>query len=436
MKVVIIGAGQVGRSIAEALQHGHDVVVIERDEGPIAALEHYDVLTLQGNGASPKTLQEADAGRADLVIASTDVDEVNMIACAGSKQLGAAFTIARVHDPDYVETWEKGRFGVDFMVCSELITSETIAQLIGVPAARGVHTFAKGKIMTAELVVERGSPLTERPLRRLALPPASRIVSVVRDGQVLIPSGDDVIHDGDLLVSVGIPEALGELNRQAGGRPMAQKIVILGGGRIGYRLAYTLQNRGLRPKLIEANIGRSRWLAERLPHCQVFQSDATDLAFLEHEGFGDYEVGVSVMDRDERNLLSALLLKSLGVDRVIAGVADPSYVEIFERVGIDIAVSARKILAEEIIRFTRSRIAGMSTIEGIRAEILEMEVSAQSPLVGVPLREVDFPKEATIGAIVRGHRVIIPGGDHALRVGDQVIVFAKKEAVPGVERLL
>jgi len=436
MRVVIIGAGQVGRSIAHELQSDHDVVVVEQSSARLELIDPYDVMSIRGNGASIKMLKEANVPRADLTIACTDIDEVNMVASAASKHLGNPFTIARVHDPDYIESWEPGDFGVDFMVCSELITARAIGQLIGVPAARGVQTFAKGKITTTELSVDPRSPLAGRPIEELDLPSSLRIVSLIRKGEVIIPSGENRIESGDLVVSVGIPEALGELNRRAGGRRMAQNIVILGGGRIGFRLAQTLQQRGLRPKLVESGSERSRWLAEQLPHCQVFQSDATDLEFLEHERFGTYDVGISVMDRDERNLLSALLLKTLGVDKVIAGVADPEYAEIFERVGVDVAVSARKVVAEEIIRFTRRRIAGLSTIEGNRAEILEVEVSPESPLVGTELENVHFPSGATIGAIVRNNRVIIPSGDDALHIGDLVIVFSKKSAVTEVEDLL
>jgi trk system potassium uptake protein TrkA len=436
MRVVIIGAGQVGRSIAQELQHEHDVVVIERSSQRLALLQQYDVLAIQGNGASLKVLQQAEVDKADLVIASTDVDEVNIVACAGSKQLGAAFTIARVHDPEYIETWERGRLGVDFMVCSELLTSEKIAQLIGVPAAREIHTFVEGRVLMAELAVDEGSPLLGRPLQALDLPPGAMIVSLIRNGRVIIPRGDDVVQAGDLMVSIGTPEAISRLNRRATGRPLPQSVVILGGGRIGYRLALTLERRSLRPKIIEADPERSRWLAEQLSRTQVFQSDATDLDFLEREHLGEADVGVSVMDKDEKNLLSALLLKSLGVKRVIVGVADPDYIEIFERVGIDVAVSARKVIAEEILRFTKSRIAGMSILEGDRAEVLELTVSESSPLVGVPLQDASFPKGAIIGAIVRGKDVIIPHGENALQPGDRVIVFSKKEVAPEVEKLL
>ena len=218
----------------------------------------------------------------------------------------------------------------------------------------------------------------------------------------------------------------------AGGR----NIVIIGGGRIGYRLALTLEKQGLRPKMIEAGGERSRWLAEQLPRTQVFQSSGTDLEFLESERIGECEAGACVMDKDEKNLLAALLLKSLGVKKVIAGVVDTHFIKVFERVGIDVAVSARKVIAEEIIRFTKSRVTGVSILEGDRAEVLEMTVSRKSPLVGVPLKESCLSKDAIVGAIVRKRQVIIPRGDDAIQAGDRVIIFSKKEAAPEVERLL
>lgn len=436
MKVVVIGAGQVGQSIAQALQEDHDVVVIERDKHQLELLSEYDVMAIEGNGASLRVLEEAGARGAHLVIACTNIDEVNIVACAGSKQLGAAFTIARVHDTEYIETWERGRLGVDFMVCSELLTSELMAQLIGVPAAREIHTFAEGRILMAELLIDKGSSWASRPIKELELPAASMIVSLIRGGRVIIPGGEDEVQDGDLMVSIGTPEAVAQLNRRASGQAPPQNIVIIGGGRIGYRLALTLERQGLRPKIIEADPQRSRWLAEHLTRSQVFQSSGVDLEFLESERIGECEAGACVMDKDEKNLLSALLLKSLGVKKVIAGVANTHYIKVFERVGVDVAVSARKVIAEEIIRFTKSRGAGISILEGERAEVLETTVSPKSPLIGVPLKQAPLPKGAIVGGVVRRKQVIIPRGDDALLAGDRVIIFSTKEVAPEIERML
>jgi trk system potassium uptake protein TrkA len=436
MKVIVIGAGQVGQTIAQDFQGEHHVVIIEQKKERLEHLEQFDVLIVEGNGASIKTLQEAGVRDANLFIACTDIDEVNMLACSVARQLGQAFTIARVHNPDYIETWERGRLGVDLMVCSELLTSEKIAQLIGVPAAHDIHTFAEGKILMAELAIEKDSPLVGLAIRSLDLPASTMIASLIRKNKVIIPRGDDIIETGDLMVSFGIPEAVQMLNRKASGRPVPEEIVIVGGGRIGYRLALRLEHQKLRPKIIEAGEERSRWLAENLPASTVFKASGTDFDFLEQERIGQAEVGVSVMNADEKNLLSALLLKSLGIRHVIAGVTDTDFIRLFERVGVDVAVSARQVIADEIIRFTKRRISGMSILEGERAEVLESVISDRSALIGASLRDNRLPKGAIVGAIVRKNNVIIPRGDDVVMSGDRVIIFSEKAVVAEVEPLL
>jgi len=436
MRVIIIGAGEVGRSIASALQTDHDVVVIERDSKRIELLQNLDVLALLGNGASLKTLKDAGADRADLVIASTDIDEVNIVACASAKQLGTKITIARVQDAEYLQTWKRGSLGVDEMVCSELITSQAIADVIGLRGVRAADEFADGKILMTETVVEENSPLIGLRLREAAIPKDCNVASIIRGNAVIIPHGEDRILAGDRLVLIGTPEAVHEFNRRLSLYPTVKEVLIIGGGRIGFRLAQILQTRGLRPKLIEPDEERSRWLAENLPHTLVFHGDGTDIELLEREGLHRCDVAVSVTGADERNLLCGLLLKRMGVSQVIVRVEDPNFITIFERVGIDIAINPRRLIAEEIIGFTRERIEKALSLEQDRAEVLEIEVSLQSPLIGVKLAAAQVPAGVLIGAIVRGERVIIPRGTDALQPGDHAIVFSTREAAATVKKLL
>ncbi len=181
MRVIIIGAGEVGRSIASALQTDHDVVVIERDPQRIELLQSLDVLALLGNGASLKTLKDAGAEKANLVIASTDIDEVNIVACAAAKQLGTKITIARVQDAEYLQTWKRGYLGVDEMVCSELITSHAIADVIGLRGVRASDEFADGKILMTETVIEKNSPIVGLRLREAAIPTECNVASIIRE---------------------------------------------------------------------------------------------------------------------------------------------------------------------------------------------------------------------------------------------------------------
>lgn len=436
MRVVIVGAGEVGRSIAAALQTDHDVVVIEKDPDRLQLLQELDVLGVLGNGASLKTLKDAGAERADLAIASTDIDEVNIVACAAAKQLGAQITVARVQDAEYLQTWKRGYLGVDEMVCSELITSQAIADVIGLRGVRASDEFADGKILMTETVVEENSPLLGLRLREAAIPTDCNVASIIRENAVIIPRGEDQILARDRLVLIGTPEAVHEFNRRLSLYPAVKDVLIVGGGRIGFRLAQILQARGLKPKLIEPDEERSRWLAENLPQTLVFHGDGTDIELLEREGLYRCDVAVSVIGTDERNLLCGLLLKRMGVPQVIVRVEDPNFITIFERVGIDIAINPRRLIAEEIISFTRGRIEKSLSLEQDRAEVLEIKVSPESPLIGIPLAQAQIPSGVLIGAIVRGESVIIPRGTDVLASGDHAIVFSTKEAAQQIEKLL
>lgn len=436
MRVVIIGAGEVGRSIAAALQTDHDVIVIEKDPERLQLLQELDVLGIVGNGASLKTLKDAGADTADLAIASTDIDEVNIVACAAAKQLGTKITVARVQDAEYLQTWQRGYLGVDEMVCSELITSQAIADVIGLRGVKASDEFAEGKILMTETVIEKNSPVIGLRLREAAIPPECNVASIIRENAVIIPHGEDTILAGDRLVLIGTPQAVHEFHRRLSLYPAAKEVLIVGGGRIGWRLAQILQSRGLRPKLIEPDEERSRWLAENLPNTLVFHGDGTDIELLEREGLYRCDVAVSVIGVDERNLLCGLLLKRMGVPQVIVRVEDPNFIAIFERVGVDIVINPRRLIAEEIISFTRGRIEKSLSLEHDRAEVLQIEISRESPLIGKRLAQAPLPPGVLIGAIVRGERVIIPRGTDALQPGDKTIVFSTKEAAQEIEKLL
>ncbi len=436
MRIIVIGAGEVGWSIAQALQADHDVVLIEKEPARFAKLSELDVLSICGNGASLKTLKEAGAEKAEMAIACTEIDEVNIVACAAAKELGTQLTIARVQDAEYLQTWKRGYLGVDEMVCSELITAQALARLMGLREIRASDEFADGKILMTETLIEAGAPLIGLKLKDAVIPPQCNVASILRAERIIVPRGDDVILANDRLVIIGTPAAVGEFNRRLSLHPLAQDMLIVGGGRIGFRLAQLLQSQGLRPKLVESDEERSRWLAENLPQSLVLHGDGTDIALLEGEGLGHCEVAASVIGVDEKNLLCGLLLKRLGVAKVISRVEDADFITIFERVGIDIAVNPRRLVAEEIIGFTRGRIEKTRFLEENRAEVLELEVSAQSPLLGVKLAQAQLPAGLLIGAIVRGERVIIPRGTDALRPKDRLILFSTPEAASQIEKLL
>jgi len=438
MRVIVIGAGEVGTAIAEALYRTNDVVVIERNHQRYELLQHLDILVVEGNGSSPKTLMEAGVDKADLLIACTDVDEVNIVACATSKQLDIELlTIARVQDPDYLTHWKKGYLGVDVMVCSELSTAKAVAINLAVPEAKHVNEFADGKILMTEIEIRNGCPIAGLTVLESHPPPGCTIVSLIRDGQVIIPGGDDIILEGDLLVNIGTPKAVAQFNARLSGTKGSRHVVIIGGGRIGYRVARLLESKGISPYLIESDAERCLWLSEHLPHTLVLNHDGSDVDFLKREKIHTAEAVINVAPTEEKNLLTSLLLKRLGVKRVISRVDQTSHIQAFEMVGVDVAINPRKLIAEEIIRFTRQRgTEAISLLEEERAEVLELEIPSGSRVSGHQLNEKLFPPGTIVGAIVRNQEVITPRGEDRLLPGDHAIVFAVENKVKAVETLV
>ena len=441
VRVIVIGAGLVGTSIAADLDDRHEVVVIERDPDRVERLTYsLDVLAVQGDGTALSTLEEAGIDRADMVIASTDVDETNIVACATVTAISDAFTVARVKNTEYLRTWQRSNtaFGVEFMVCTNLLTAEAVVRVVGLPAARDVDRFADGTIEMAELEVPPASPLADRTVREADRFSALTFAAIFRNGDVTIPRGDTVIRGEDRVLVIGstggVAEFAGAVSPAERGGD-AEQVVIVGGSEVGYHVARLLEERGSRSRLIERDPDRARDLAERLPDTVVMENDATDLDFLEREHVGDADLLVAALDSDEKNLLVCLLAGQLGVERTLAVVDDTEYVDLFETVGVDVSVSPRELVAEEITRFTRDGGAeNVALIESGQAEVLEVEIDAESALVGRPIREAvaDLPDDLVVGAITRGDDYVVPRGDTVVEAGDHVVLFVGSETAETV----
>ena len=438
MHVVVIGAGEVGTSIASSLASDHEVVVIDADPDRAEQLKYeLDVLTIAGDGTASAIQSTAEVGRADMVIACTDDDQTNLVACGTAKTLGDGFTIARVKSTEFLRTWEgsEGAFGVDFMVCTDLQTAENIVRVIGLPAAVDVDPFAGGLVQMAEFEIAEGSPVAEQTVSEADRFESLTFVGLFRDGEMIIPRGDTEIEAGDRAVVIGSPESVQSFATDVApemtpGR--AEEIVIVGGTEIGYQTARLLGEREFRPRLIERDADRARWLAENLPNAVVMQHDATDTEFLTREHVDDADVLVTALRSDEKNLLVSVLAKRLGVDRVIAVVDSPDYVTVFEEIGIDIAINPRTVTAEEITRFTYESVAeNIAVLENDQAEVLELELTEGCGLVGRPISEIvaDTDARFVIGAITRNRELVTPRGETVLRPGDHVILFVESDSV-------
>ncbi|OYR44667.1 MULTISPECIES: Trk system potassium transporter TrkA [unclassified Halorubrum] len=438
MHVVVIGAGEVGTSIAGSLSSDHEVVVVDVDEDRAEQLKYeIDVLTIAGDGTTSDIQTAAEVGRADMVIACTDNDQTNLVACGTAKTLGDGFTIARVKSTDFLRTWEgsEGAFGVDFMVCTDLLTAENIVRVIGLPAAIDVDPFASGMVQMAEFEIAEESPMAGQTVAEADRFESLTFVGLFRNGELTIPRGDTGIKAGDRAVVIGSPESVQAFATDVDPRTTpddADDIVIVGGSEIGYQTARLLGERELQPRIIEQDPDRARWLAEQLPKAVVMEHDATDTEFLSREHVDEADIVVTALRSDEKNLLVSVLAKRLGVDRVIAVVDSPDYVTVFEEIGIDIAINPRTVTAEEITRFTYESVAeNIAVLENDQAEVLELELTEGCGLVGRPISELvaDTDARFVIGAITRDHQLVTPRGDTVLRPGDHVILLVDSDSV-------
>lgn len=437
MRVIVVGVGEVGYAIAEDLSRQHEVVIVEQDGARVdEASQSIDVLAIEGDGTSLEILEEAGIKRTDMLIASTDNDETNIVCCNAAEVLGDPFTIARVRKPHLLETWNRspGAFGVNFMVSTNLLAAQAIANVGGLPAARDVDPFEDGRVQLAEFQISEESLVAGLTIDEADRFDSLTFVGVIRNGEVEIAGGATRLQPGDDVVVIGSPESVqgfaAELDPDE--TPGEEEIVIIGGSEIGFQTARLLEERGFKPRLVERESARAREIAEALPGTMVMESDATDVEFLDREHVGDADVLVAALTRDEDNLLISLLAKRLGVSRTIAVVERSDYVNLFETVGIDVAINPRELTAEEITRFTtRGRTEKVSLVHHDLAEAIEIEVDEASALTGRPISEAmtTLPDQVVIGAIIRDDESVIPRGTTVIEPGDFVILFTATDRV-------
>jgi trk system potassium uptake protein TrkA len=448
VRVIVIGAGEVGRSIAANLSSGHEVVVVDQDPEIVEELTYsLDVLALQGDGTDLAVLQEANLDAADMVIACTDDDEANIVACGAAKTAGDVFTIGRVARHSLLQTWQRsqGAFGVDFMVCTDLLAAEAIVRISGMPGVHDADTFAGGLIRMAEVEVDDASAVAGQTVREADRYDSLTFAAIFRedavDDELIVPRGETVIEGGDRLVVIGSLDAVQTFadDMTPGTETGVKEVVIVGGGEIGYQTARLFGEYGARARLIEHEHDRARELAERLPDTVVLESDATDTEFLAREHVDEADVVVACLGSDEKNLLVSLLARELGVTRTVAIVGTAQYADLFETVGVDVAVSPREETAEEIVRFTRGgQTQKVAMLEHDRAEVLEMVLDAGSPLVGSKIAEAvpELPDGVVVGAVSRNGEHVTPRGDTVLEPDDHVVLFVDSDVLEAVtERL-
>lgn len=443
MRIVVIGAGEVGSSIAASLDDEHEIVVVDIDGHRVEALTYsHDVLAIEGDGTSMAVLEDADVGSADILIACTNDDETNLVTCSTASVLGDAFTIARVRNTNFLNSWRRSEraFGVDFMVCTNLLTAQTIVRLAGLQAALDVDQFAGGRIQMAEFSVAQDSPVAGKTVEEADRIDGLTFAALIDESAVTIPTGDTVIQAETKIIVIGPPESVESFATQV--TPDAHQtsdVVVFGAGAIGTETVRLLCERGLDPTVVEEDENRARAIADDCPDATVLNHDPTDIEFLEREHVDEADLAIVALEAEERTLLVSLLVGQIGTRRTVSVVESAEYVDLFEAVGIDVAINPRDLTAEEITRFTRERrTENVALIESDRAEVIEIQIEADSALVGRTLREAvaELPAPIVVGAITRDGKVMTARGDTEIQPDDHVVIFLETAHLDEVLSLL
>ena len=436
MRVTVVGGGEVGYALAQALSGPHEVFVVDHAPHIGDRFEPLDVQFVLGSGTSADTLARAGIRSADVLVACTGLDEVNIVACAVARQLGQAQTICFVSREDFVSDSGEGlaAFGIDRFVWPEAQLATDIERVIRTPDALDAESFADGAIQLIEYRLQAASALAGRPIADLHLPHGSLIVAVRRGDSLFIPRGNSELLAGDKAVIMGTPEALREVRLRLSGRPEGrrQRVAIIGGGDVGFHLAQRLEATDtVDLTVIERDIARGELIAGQLSRALVLHGDGTDLELLEAEDIGRSDVMVSVIDNDERNLLASLLGRQLGVRRIITRVSKRANLRLFERVGIDVAISARGAAVASVLHQIQGGTTRLlAVVEQGAGRILELDVpSGYAPRA---LRDLAAPLNSIIGAIIRGGSAMVPRGNDRVEPGDRLIVFTTHAAADQV----
>ncbi len=445
MKTIVIGAGEVGYHIAERLsREGHDVVVIEQDPAVRARVQdELDVMTVEGSGSSPRVLEEAGVREASIVIAVADIDEVNVTACLLAKEYGVATRIARVRDPDFSESEFLGRgkrLGIDLLINPNIVVADEILDLVKTPAAAEVGKFAEGKVRMLGIQIPSQAPILGRQLRSLRSFHSTTpflIVAVMRDGKLIVPDGETTLREGDHIYFVSKRESVNAILTLLGKtESIVERVMVIGGGRMGLRVAQMLEAERFKVKLVEQRQDRCEELSELLKDTLILHGDGTDVRTLLEEGIAEMDAVVTVTDDEATNILAALLAKEQGAKKVMALIKRPQLLHLLPHLGIDAAVSPRTLTASVILKYVRKgKVLSIFEMPESDAETLEMMVTSQSRVAGKVIRDAGLPSGAIVGAVVHQGEIVIPRGDTVFRPDDHVVIFAIPSAIPELEKL-
>ncbi len=451
MNIIIVGCGRVGRSIAEQLtMEGHSITVI--DTNPAELDKIYDtenIMAIEGNGATLPVLREAGVQNCDLVIAVTATDELNLYTCLLAKNSGVNSTIARVRNPQYISDVNvvKDDLKLSLAINPEFTCASEIARLVKYVGIKSIRSFAGGRVDLIKIEVKEKSPLADKKIADIGslLKGGVRFAFVERYGELHIPSGDFVLRVGDQVSFVAPAQAASKLLKSLGViSTKARYVMILGGSKIAFYLAKILRETGLNVKIFEHNPERCEELSEDLPGVMIINGDAMDEDLLISEGINHADAVVCLMDTDEENLLASLYAKQVNPDaKVITELGNLKFQSVIDQLPLDSVIRPKQLTGQYIIRYVRgmqntigNNVETMYKIAGERAEALEFRVREKNAVTGVPLAKLNLKNDLQIICIIRGGKIITPGGNDTIEKGDGVIVLTKQKGLTDLKSIL
>jgi len=445
MNIVIAGDGEVGLHLAQELAtlDNQNITIVDPHEDLIKQVEsHTDLLAITGDSTSVAVLENANVKKADLLISVLHDERINLITAALGKQLGAKKTIARINNLEYLRPENEVRFknmGIDALVCPENIVSKEIADLLSQAAATEVFDFSDRKLFLFLIKLEENAPVVNKTLNDIVsmYPHLDfRAVAIHRNGQTIIPKGDDQFLVGDLSYVVTKPGGIDDLLKLGGKQRIdIRNVMIVGGGRVGRTTARKLENR-FNIKLFEIDRDKSQHLANQLEHTLVINGDARDIQLMEDEDIRGMDAFIAVTNSSETNILSCLHARKFGVKRTIALVENIDYIDISQNIGIDTIINKKLSTASHIVKYTmNAEVTSIKFLSGINAEVMEFVANPHSTVTKKPIRDLNMPKGAIIGGIIRSDDSHIAVGDFQIEEGDKVVVFSMPECIHKVAKL-
>jgi trk system potassium uptake protein TrkA len=445
MHIVVVGAGEVGYYVAERLSNlQHDVVVVDVEPGRLEYVaNHIDVAVVEGSGTSPAVLERAGIKRAGLLLAVTNIDEVNLVSCMSARTHPGIFKVARVSNPDFyrdARNLKPDVFGVDMLINPERELALETVRLLQSTAATDIAVFAGGAVQLLGFTVSEQAPIAGRRLAAIAAEEGDRpllTVAIERNGETIIPTGDTEIRVGDQIYVAATPAEIPRAIELLGYEQAEVRRVMIAGGSVeAFYLAQLLHQHRVQVTMLVADRVRAQELAEKLDGALVLHGDATDVELMELEGVSGVDGFVALTEGDDKNILSSLVAKQAGARQVITLVNKRDYIPLARRIGLDAAVSPRLSASNAILRYVRrGSVTRVATFKGSDAEAIAYEVSERSPVAGKRLADANLPQGAIVAAIVRGTEVTVPRGTDTLEVGDSAILFVLPDALPAVSTL-